>query len=252
MTVDASPFDLLGEEVGDESRAAALCLHGLTGTPYEVRPLAVALAAAGIRALGPVLPGHDSSPVLLAATTSQQWVEAARGHLHALRARHERVFIVGMSMGGLVALALAADEDVDALVVVGTPIRFSRRVRLLVPWIKHVRPFRDKREGSDIRDEAARARHPGYRQMPLASVHELLRLQRRVRSGLARVTAPILVAHGALDRTANPDDARAIVDAVSSVQRELLILEMSGHVCPVDFDGPALAGATAEFLTRFV
>ena len=246
-TVDASPFDL-----GGGARAAALCLHGLTGTPYEVRPLGEALVASGIRAVGPALPGHDSTPVDLAATTCEQWVDAAREHLHELRERHERVFVAGLSMGGLVALALAAEDEVDALVVVGTPLSLSRPVTLLVPWVKHVRAFLDKREGSDIQDAAARARHPGYSQMPLASVHELVRLQRRVQAGLGRVSAPILIAHGALDRTANPANARLIFDAVSSAQKETLMLEASGHVCPVDTDGPELAGATAEFLTRFL
>jgi carboxylesterase len=74
--VDASPFDL-----GGDAPAAALCLHGLTGTPYEVRPLAEALVAAGIRAVGPSLPGHDSTAAELADTTHGQWVEAARQHL---------------------------------------------------------------------------------------------------------------------------------------------------------------------------
>jgi len=247
VKADPSPFDF-----GGETRAAALCLHGLTGTPYEVRPLGEALAASGIRAVGPWNPGHDSTPADLAATTHGQWVEAAREHFRKLRARHERVFIVGMSMGGLLALTLAAEEEVDGLVVVGTPLRLSRSVSLSVPLVKHVRPFLQKSGGSDIRDDAARARHPGYNQMPLASVHELLHLQRRVKSGLERVSAPILVAHGALDRTANPANAQEIFDCVSSAVKELSILEASGHVCPVDFDGPALASATAEFLTRFV
>jgi hypothetical protein len=51
VPVDAAPFDL-----GD-GRDAALCLHGLTGTPYEIRPIGEALAAAGVRAIGPLLPG---------------------------------------------------------------------------------------------------------------------------------------------------------------------------------------------------
>ncbi len=247
VQVDPSPFDL-----GGETRAAALCLHGLTGTPYEVRPLGEAMAASGIRAVGPWNPGHDTTPEDLAGTTYEQWVEAAREHFRKLRERHERVFIVGMSMGGLLALTLAAEEEVDALVVVGTPLRLSWPITLSVPLLKYLRPFLEKSGGSDIRDDAARARHPGYKQMPLASVHELLHLQRRVQHGLKRVSAPILVAHGALDKTANPANAREIFDCVSSAVKEISILEASGHVCPVDIDGPTLAAATAEFLTRFV
>jgi carboxylesterase len=59
--IDSSAFDLPGG-----GRAAALCLHGLTGTPYEVRSLGVAFAASGIRAFGPALPGHNETPERLA------------------------------------------------------------------------------------------------------------------------------------------------------------------------------------------
>jgi carboxylesterase len=108
-----------------------------------------------------------------------------------------------------------------------------------------------KPDGSDIRDAAARARHPSYDRMPLAAVHELLRLQRLVREALPRVEAPLLVAHGAHDRTAHPDDAREILGRVASREREHLVLESSGHVATVDVDGPRLAAAAVSFLRRF-
>jgi len=251
--VDAAAFDLPGcGSAAGRGRAAALCLHGLTGTPYEVRPLAEALAARGIRAVGPALPGHNETPEALAATPHTAWVEAARRHLRGLRAEHEAVFALGLSMGGLVTLLLAAEEEVDAAVVVGTPLALRAPWPALIPILKHVVPIARKRGGSDIRDEAARLRHPGYAAMPLTSVHELMRLQRRVREALPRVRAPLLVAHGAHDRTANPADARAILERVASPKRELLWLEDSGHVVPVDRDGPALAEAAAEFAMRHV
>jgi carboxylesterase len=244
--VDVAAFDLPGR-----GTAAALCLHGLTGTPYEVRALAEALSRSGIRAVGPALPGHNQTPALLARTSHGEWLDAAREHLRSLRGKHQRVFLVGISMGGLLGLALAAEEPIDAVVVVGTPLRFSRSFGLLIPLLSPFLPYARKRGGSDIREEGARSRHPSYDVMPLASVHELIRLQRLVRSRLARVNAPILIAHGALDRTARPSDAHSIHAAVASAQRELLMLEASGHVATVDHDGPRLARAAAEFLNRF-
>ncbi|HXV36360.1 MAG TPA: alpha/beta fold hydrolase [Myxococcota bacterium] len=242
---DAARFDLAGR-----GRAAALCLHGLTGTPYEVRPLGEAIAAAGIRAVGPVLPGHNETPQRLAATSHSDWLAAARSEFRQLREEAALVFIVGMSMGGLLALALAEEEPVDALAVIGTPLELRQPFAWLIPFAKYVWPMTAKRRGSDIRDPAARARHAGYRVMPLHSVHELQRLQRAVRPRLARITAPILVAHGAHDRTASPRDAIEIRDAVSSEVREHLLLASSGHVVSVDYDGNALAQAVAEFLAR--
>jgi carboxylesterase len=243
--VDASAFDLPGR-----GRAAALCLHGLTGTPYEVRPLAEAISAAGIRAVGPALPGHNETPERLAATSHTDWLEAARAEFRRLREGCDSVFVVGLSMGGLLALALAEEEPVDALAVIGTPLALPHPLAWLIPLVKYLQPMSPKSEGSDIRDPAARARHAGYRVMPLNSVHELQRLQRRVRPQLARITAPILIAHGVHDRTASPRDAAEIRDSVSSESREYLLLAASGHVVPVDFDGPALAQAIAEFFAQ--
>jgi carboxylesterase len=155
-----------------------------------------------------------------------------------------------MSMGGLLALAIAEDEPVDALVVIGTPLVLPHPFAWLIPLVKYLRPMPPKSQGSDIRDPAARERHPSYRVMPMNSVHELQRLQRRVRPQLARITAPILIAHGVHDRTASPKDAIEIRDSVSSEVREYLLLAASAHIVPVDFDGPALSQAVAEFLAR--
>jgi len=243
--VDVAPFRLSGAR-----NAAVLCLHGLTGTPYEVRPLGEACAARGLTAVGPALPGHNGSLEALARVRAEAWLEAARGELVELRRQHERVFVAGLSMGGLLGLALAAEGALDGLAVVGTPLRLRAPLALLVPLLKHLFPYVRKAGGSDIQDEAARARHPSYTAMPLESVHQLLRLQRSVRGLLDRVRAPILVAHGARDRTARPADARRILDRVASRERELLLLAESGHVVPVDRDGPVLANAVAEFFER--
>ena len=243
--VDARAFDL------GAGRDAALCLHGLTGTPYEVRRLAETLAQRGVRALGPCLPGHGGAPERLAETPHEAWLEAVRTHYRALRAEHERVFVVGLSLGGLLSLCLAAEEpDVDGVVAVGTPLQFHTRLLPLIPVVKRLMPYLRKRRGSDIRDPAARAVHPSMPVMPMAGVHELVKLQQRLRPQLPRVQAPLLVAHGRLDSTAHPDDARTILAGVGSPERELCWLGNSGHVVPVDHDGGALADRVADFLTR--
>jgi carboxylesterase len=251
VTSSNSPVDVADFDLPGKGRCAALCLHGLTGTPYEVRALAEALSRSGIRAVGPALPGHNQTPAQLARTSHGEWLDAAREHLRRLRGRHDRVFAVGISMGGLLSLALAAEEPIDAAVVVGVPLRFSRPFSALVPLLSLFLPYARKRGGSDIREPGARGRHPSYDVMPLASVHELIRLQRLVRGRLSRVNAPILIAHGVHDRTARPSDARSIHAGVGSAERQLLMLEASGHVATVDHDGALLARAAAEFLSRF-
>jgi carboxylesterase len=151
-------------------------------------------------------------------------------------------------MGGVVTLTLACEGLADAIAVVGTPLRLRPAPLVaLVPVAKHFHHYLPKREGSDIRNAEARARHPGYPKMPLASVHELMKMQRQLRGRLHQITAPVLVAHGALDSTAYPGDASTIVAEVSSDARRLIHCPNSAHVVPVDHDGAQLASAIADF-----
>jgi carboxylesterase len=246
--VDDSPFDLIPEG-GRANGAAALCLHGLTGTPYEVRPLGEALVARGIRARGICMAGHGGSVSDLARSTRQDWIDRAAAELAALRGEHDRVFLVGVSMGGLVSLRLAQSEQLAGLVVVGVPLVLAPPIPQLLPLVRLFVSSRPKR-GSDIQDPAARARHPGLSAMPFDSVRELIRLQSEVIPELDQVEAPILVAHGQQDRTARPRDAHRVHDEVGSAEKELFLLARSGHVATVDYDGPALATAVTDFLGR--
>jgi carboxylesterase len=247
--VDSDAFDLR-PPAENANGAAALCLHGLTGTPYEVRPVAEALVARGVRARGAWMAGHEEGVEALAKTSWKAWVEGARSELSALRAEHYRVFLVGMSMGGLVSLRLAETEEVDAIVVIGTPLVLAPPIPQILPLLRRFVSTRSKKDGSDIREPAARARHPSLPLMPLSAVAELISLQSQVIPDLARVRAPILVAHGRLDQTARPRDAKRILKEVGSSDKELFYLERSGHVATVDYDGPALSRAAADFLGR--
>src|SRR5438445_12307653 len=80
MSGPAAPFSL-----GD-GEDACLLLHGLTGSPAEVRPVGEALARAGFRALGPLLPGHGTSPADLAPVTRSDLLDAPREALLSLPA----------------------------------------------------------------------------------------------------------------------------------------------------------------------
>jgi carboxylesterase len=248
VIADDSPFDLR-PKAGSETGAAALCLHGLTGTPYELRSVAESLVARGIRARGIWMAGHGGSTDELRQSTREEWVEHARSELLGLREQYSRVFLVGVSMGGLVSLRLAETSPVDGLVVVGVPLVLAPPIPQILPLIRLFASGRQKR-GADIREPAARARHPGAPVMPFDSVRELIALQKETIPDLSKVSAPILVAHGELDGTARPRDARRIHAEVGSQEKELFLLARSGHVATVDYDGPALARAAADFLAR--
>lgn len=246
--LDSGAFDLRPAPE-QANGAAALCLHGLTGTPYEVRSVAEALVKRGIRARGPIVAGHEGGPRLLAATKYRAWLRTAESELAALREEHDRVFVVGVSMGGLLGLRLAQTRPVDALVVIGTPLVLAPPIPQLLPFLRRIISFRRKSE-SDIRDPVARAAHPTIAAIPFDAVAQMIALQAVIIPELSRIESPILVAHGLLDETARPRDAERIHAEVGSRGKELFLLERSGHIVTVDYDRAALARAAADFLGR--
>jgi carboxylesterase len=246
--VDVSPFDLK-PVAGEANGAAALCLHGLTGTPYEVRPVAEALTASGVRAVGIWMAGHNGTVEDLARTSRHEWVEHAAEALAALQAEHEKVFLVGVSLGGLVCLRLAEQHRVDGLVTIGSPLSLPFPIPQLIPVLRLFATARPKRS-SGVRDPYALARHPRFPAMPYDAVRELIRLQREVVQELDAIRAPILVAHGVHDETALPSNAARIFEGVGTAasDKRLMMFERSGHVVTVDYDGPELARRAVRFL----
>src|SRR3989442_7987488 len=103
--------------------SGVLLLHGFSGSPLEMTPLADALARVGWETSIVRLAGHGTSPDDLARVTWQEWVASAREAYQDLRRRCRRVALVGLSMGGALALYLAAADPPAAVVTISAPVR---------------------------------------------------------------------------------------------------------------------------------
>ena len=246
MKADGRAFRL-GDARGGEA-PAVLCIHGLTGTPYEVRPPAEALAAAGFYCDGPLLPGHGTSHEQLSATPRSAWLEAVVAAHDALAERHARVYVLGLSLGGLLALALAQRRALSGAVVLAAPIDLGRLVRTAATLVWPL--VRSLPKTPAIFDDEARARHPGYDRMPLRAVSELCKLAREVERGLPEVHAPVQLLYSRRDPTVPQHNAERILRGLPPGQRELHWLEDSAHVLPVDRERERIAGLVLEFLAR--
>ncbi len=223
-----------------------------------MRPLGDALARAGFPVVGVRLAGHGTDVADLARTRWTDWLASAAEGLDRLRRDAPRVAIAGMSMGGLLALHLAATRcaDVAALVLCGTPLRLADlRVRWLpllarVPAIARRFATFPKAGGPDVADEAARAASPSYREIPLAGVLELLRLQAIVRAGLRRVTQPALLFHGRDDHSVPLRNLDLLARGLGARTIERHVLARSWHVVTIDRDHAELERLTTDFLAR--
>jgi carboxylesterase len=240
---------------------AALCLHGLTGTPYEIAPVVRALEAAGFSVSAPLLAGHGETAAALAATRWQDWLASAESAFEQLREASGRrpIAVLGFSMGGLLALRMARllPDRVSALVAISVPLRLRfwqiaavKAWRRLPASLRHG-PFAliRKRGGSDVTDEKARSENPSLPEFPLAALAELVELGEVVRRDLRFIRQPTLVVHGERDKTIAPQTSHELVGSLAGDLVERLWLPRSGHLVGVDVEHDKLAEAVVQFLT---
>ena len=224
-----------------------------------MRPLGEALATRGFPVRAVRLPGHASTVEELAGTRWTDWFGEVLREGEGLAAETRAVAVVGMSLGALLGLHLAATHAalVRALVLCGTPIEpRGLRLRLLpflarVPWFAERWAIIPKRGGGpDIADPAARAASRSYRAMPLGGILELLALQHVVRGELERVRQPALLLHGRGDHSAPVANLVRLRQRLGSRTVEAHVLERSWHVVTLDYDRDAVARLAADFLDR--
>jgi len=231
---------------------AVLLLHGLTGATFEMHHVALRLAEAGYRCLVPVMAGHGGRPEALIGVPWTEWVAKARRDLDRLRGAR-RTFVVGSSMGALVACALAHDqpEKLDGLVLLAPAMALTLTGRLGgllgrlgLFWHTVVQ----KGSGSDVRDEEMRRRNPCLTGVPLAAVAELQALADAVDRQAPGIVAPALVIAGGQDHTVTVGGARRLARRLGSGPSEVLVLPRSYHLVGVDVERERCAEAILAFL----
>ncbi|HTO99470.1 MAG TPA: alpha/beta fold hydrolase [Myxococcales bacterium] len=239
-----------------EGTDACLLLHGLTGSPAEMRPVGEALAAAGFRALGPLLPGHGTRPEDLASVTRADLLRAAEEALLSLRGAR-RLFLCGLSVGGLLAIHLAARSfaseglpEFAAVALLAPAIQFAggswffANVLGFLPPL----PFILSKGGRDLAVAGPEAKAAAsYEAIPLKWAGELRALSRAAAELAPRVRAPALLLHGALDRTVSPASTRRLSRTLGSSRIEVVLLPRSGHVLPLDAESQDVCRAVVSF-----
>ena len=238
-------------ELGSDGERGVLCIHGFTGTPYEVRPIGEELARRGIVAVGPLLPGHEGVEAL-ARTGWIDWLNAVEAELAALRRRCRRVAVAGLSLGGLLATSLARRHpDLAALCALATPLwlppTWDAAIRAAA-FVTRARLTAIPKAGADIRDPAAKRGFPTLSAMPIAALRSLLDLARRVRAELPHVHVPTLVIHGDGDHVAPPACAAELYRRVATADKRLVRLPRSFHIVTVDVERDTVLREVGDFI----
>ena len=226
------PFRLRGGNRG------CLLIHGFAGTPPEVRGLGEHLAGQGYDVLAPLLAGHGLTPEAMARTRWPDWVRSAEGAFRELQADCEQVFVAGQSLGGTLALHLAATQPVSGVIAMGAmgSPRFFRDWRLrVIGGLKYfVRWHVPDEADCDLGDPTALRFLHSYVRRPSVCIESLIQFLRVIEAELPRVCAPALILHGRRDRTVDVANAPLILDHIGSSDKSLIWFEGSGHTITVD------------------
>ena len=241
------PFFIPGNHIG------CLLIHGFTGTPKEMHWLGEHLANEGYTVLGPRLFGHATKQRDMIRARWSDWVASAADGYHLLHDVCSQVVVMGLSMGGALALYLGTRFPVAGIVAMSTPYMtpnpLMRHLRPIVPLISRVWQYATKGP-SDWRDPEAAEDHLDYEGYPVRAAAELDDLLAEMRQGLHRLTVPVLLIYSRGDQVVDAEHARAISNNLTSSEAEILWVENSGHVITRDAEREVVFAAAADFVRR--
>lgn len=235
---NADPFKYSGGQAG------CLLIHGLAGSPAEMRPLGEFLAKRGLTVVAPLLAGHGTSPDDLALTRWPDWHGSAEKALLKLSGECCEVHLIGFSMGGTIALHLSAHHPVASVTSLAGAMFLANRALFLVDLLQYVVPHIPSRPSNP--DVAAQA--TGYDRFPLKALASLRGYLRVVRRELPTIEAPALIVQGRLDRAVDARSALYIHEHVGSREKRLLWLERGGHMITLERGREKLFAEVAKFI----
>jgi carboxylesterase len=237
----AEPFRFDGGSTG------VLLCHGFTGSPQSMRPWGEYLAAAGLTVLCPRLPGHGTRWQELNLTGWQDWYAEIAHAFDDLVGRCDQVFVMGLSMGGTLALRLAErrPNDVAGLVLVNPSVMSLNKALTVLPVMKWLVPSL-KGVGNDIKREGVT--ELAYDRTPLRATHSLAHLWKIVRGDLGNVVAPLLIYRSIDDHVVEPVNTETVLAGVSSAHKEERLLRHSYHVATLDNDADEIFDGSLDFV----
>ena len=274
VTAVAADTDLV--LLGDTRRTIIL-VHGLTGTPNEMRHLAFALNKHGYNVICPRLANHGEPLHVLKHTTWEEIYASVREVFLKALETSDQVYVGGLSMSALLVLLLAEEfgEKLAGGICLAPTLFFDG---WNVPWYHRLMPlasytplkyvlFYKESPPYGIKNQRMRAMvhkfyskatlgniesiHKfGYAFFPTSLFYQLHRLARKVTPLLGRIKAPMLLIHPLEDDTASVRNSELIHDRISSRIKKLVILRDSYHVITADQEREKVGEAIKDFLAE--
>jgi carboxylesterase len=250
----AEPFFFPG--TGANSRTGCLVTHGFTGAPKEMRWLGEHLNKQGYTVCGIRLNGHATKPEDMIRSRWQDWLVSLEDGYNLLHSCTEQVFLLGLSMGGILSLTAASRLPVRGVVAMSTPYDIPRLPLPLwaIRFLSRFKPYlaKGKTPESGWHDLAAYRQHVAYPMNPLRSGVELKYLVDEMHASLPRIQAPVLLIHSRDDDYVIRDSMQQIYNHIGSPDKQMLWVEGGGHVITEEPTREMVFKAASDFIQRVV
>jgi carboxylesterase len=225
-------------ELERSGAAAVLLVHGAGDTPQTLRYLADHLHARGFTVSVPLLPGHGRMIHDFALVTADTLMDAVRERYSQLREEHDWVGVVGLSMGGALAVQLAAENPrIPALGLVAPylemPPRVDRAAQLAWLWGPII-PFVNASQGISIRDPREQALNLAYGVFAAPALRALLVTTRRATAVLPNISCPTLMIQSREDNRISVDAAQRAFERLGASEKRLEWITGAAHIITVD------------------
>lgn len=242
-----------------------LLLHGLAGSPLEMRYVAKKLQQDGFSVSVPHIPGYGYGGT---ATDWRAWHDHARDAFETLERDYRTVSVGGLCLGAVLALSLAAEKNraIAALSLLSTTLFYDG---WSVPWyrfllplgyytpLRHVYSYHE-REPYGLKNETFRKRiarvaqrasltEAGATSIPMNHIYQAMRLIRHVKRNLGNVETPALVVHAIDDDTASVRSADFVVDYIGAEEVRKIFLDDCYHMVTMDNERELVARETRDF-----
>jgi len=240
---NAEPFFWEGEK-----DIACLLIHGFTGSPADMKVLGTYLLERGYGVSGLLLPGHGTTPEDLATKRWPDWFKAVEVDYLKLQQSYRIVIPMGLSMGGVLSLHLAAQYKVQGLVSLSAPV-FLHDERIYKSEDLELEFYRKERTPEAKAHLLAEGRF-SYDAIPLKALSSLIELIDLVKEELGEIKGSSLIFQSKDDPLVNPKSAQYIYDYLGSKQKELNWLEKSRHVITLGAERQKIFETIELFLQR--
>lgn len=234
---------------GALAEVGLLLVHGFTGSPISLRPLAERLSRRGFAIEMPLLPGHGTSPRDLLPTRYADWRAEALAALGRLRSRTKSVVALGLSMGGTLVLDLATSEPLAGAVTINAQILDRGGVVVkIAPLLEKLVPMAPASAAGLVKNDIKKGGDEyAYDWVAAAAGNSLVRELPKVRARLRDLNCPLLVIYSRDDHSVPPENSKALPGLVGSKNVSVLELQDSYHVATLDNDLPLIDERVAAF-----